>query len=36
VRYVAGVEFIDRLPHADAAIEAYIERVRRERASAGS
>lgn len=36
VRYVAGVEFIDRQPHVDAALAAYIERVRRERASAGS
>lgn len=31
VRYVAGVEFIDRQPHVDAAIEAYLERLRRER-----
>jgi hypothetical protein len=33
VRYVAGVEFIDRQPHVDAALEAYLERLRRERAS---
>ena len=31
VRYVAGVEFIDRQPHVDAAIAAYLERLRRER-----
>jgi hypothetical protein len=31
VRYVAGVEFVDLSPHADAAIEAYLERVARDR-----
>jgi hypothetical protein len=31
VRYVAGVEFVDLPPHADAAIAAYLERVRRAR-----
>jgi len=33
VRYVAGLEFIDLPPHASAAIDAYIERVRRQRGS---
>jgi len=33
VRYVAGVEFLDRPPHVDAAIRAYLDRLRRERAS---
>jgi hypothetical protein len=37
VRYVAGVEFVELPPHAEAAITAYLERVRREReAGAGS
>jgi len=31
VRYVAGVEFVDLPPHADAAIAAYLERLRIER-----
>ena len=31
VRYVAGVEFVELPPHADAAIAAYLERVARER-----
>ena len=31
VRYVAGVEFVELPPHADAAIAAYLERVGRER-----
>jgi len=31
VRYVAGVEFVELTPHADAAIEAYLERVARDR-----
>jgi hypothetical protein len=31
VRYVAGVEFVDLAPHAEVAIAAYVERVRRER-----
>ena len=31
VRYVAGVEFVDLPPHAEAAIAAYLERVRRAR-----
>jgi hypothetical protein len=31
VRYVAGVEFVELAPHADAAIGAYLERVARER-----
>jgi hypothetical protein len=31
VRYVAGVEFVELTPHVDAAIEAYLERIRRER-----
>jgi len=31
VRYVAGVEFVELAPHADAAIAAYLDRVRRER-----
>jgi hypothetical protein len=33
VRYIAGLEFIDLAPHASAAIDAYIERVRRQRGS---
>ena len=33
VRYVAGLEFIDLPPHAEAAITAYIEDVQRQRAS---
>jgi hypothetical protein len=31
VRYVAGVEFVELAPHADAAIAAYLDRIRRER-----
>jgi PilZ domain len=31
VRYVAGVEFVDLPPHADAAIALYLEALRRER-----
>jgi hypothetical protein len=31
VRYVAGVEFVGLTPHADAAIEAYLERLARDR-----
>jgi hypothetical protein len=31
VRYVAGVEFVELPPHADAAIAAYLERIARER-----
>ena len=31
VRYVAGVEFVELPPHADAAIAAYLERIGRER-----
>ncbi|MFO7694654.1 MAG: PilZ domain-containing protein [Vicinamibacterales bacterium] len=31
VRYVAGVEFVELPPHAEAAIAAYLDRVRRER-----
>jgi hypothetical protein len=31
VRYVAGVEFVELTSHADAAIEAYLERIGRER-----
>jgi hypothetical protein len=31
VRYVAGVEFVDLAPYAEAAIAAYLDRVRRER-----
>jgi len=31
VRYVAGVEFVELPPHADAAIAAYLARIQRER-----
>lgn len=31
VRYVAGVEFVELPPHADAAIAAYLERIEGER-----
>jgi len=31
VRYVAGVEFVELPPHADAAIAAYVDRIQRER-----
>ena len=31
VRYVAGVEFVELPPHADAAIAAYLDRIQRER-----
>jgi len=31
VRYVAGVEFVELPPYADAAIAAYLDRVQRER-----
>jgi hypothetical protein len=31
VRYVAGVEFVDLPPHAEAAIAVYLEQLRRER-----
>jgi len=31
VRYVAGIEFVDLPPHADAAIALYLENLRRER-----
>ena len=31
VRYVAGVEFVELPPHADAAIATYLDRVQRER-----
>ena len=34
VRYVAGVEFVELPPHADAAIAAYLDRIQRERDSA--
>lgn len=32
VRYVAGVEFLDRPPHVDAALRAYVARLRQGRA----
>jgi hypothetical protein len=35
VRYVAGVEFVELPPHADAAIAAYLERITRERDPGG-
>ena len=34
VRYVAGVEFVELPPHADAAIAAYLDRILREREAA--
>jgi PilZ domain len=34
VRYVAGVEFVELPPHADAAIAAYLDRILRERDAA--